>query len=269
MGAGPGWRSSSGGAGRRRCTVVRCRAGSRRGSRPASAAPSCRTSARPMPLPSMLLFSRPRRLKGSKRRASCARSMPMPLSTTRNCRWPGTASSSTRTCPPRRPYLIALPSRFSRIWRRRSGSASAWRGGPAKAAEASRTPALSACTGPSAAPRPAATPRPPDGPAASSRRPRCRGHRACRPAGPADARRPASGADPAARHLGQRQRRMDLQQLGVAEDRMQRRPQFVAGLGQQAGPGPGWPPAPLPSARPGSRPVPAPAPRWRGDSRCW
>ena len=95
------------------------------------------TIASPMPVPWMPSCSRPSRLKGSNRWRICRSVMPRPVSATRTSTCVPRRSASTRTRPPSRLYLMALPIRFSRIWRSRVASAS---GTPSSVPVSSCTP---------------------------------------------------------------------------------------------------------------------------------
>ena len=81
------------------------------------------TMASPMPVPSMLSRSSPRRLKGSNNWPICSGVRPRPVSLTRSVRPSLAGRVSTRTSPCTRLYLMALVSRLISTWRKRVRSA--------------------------------------------------------------------------------------------------------------------------------------------------
>src|SRR5205823_343322 len=107
--------------------------------RPPCSATSSRTTASPMPVPATAEpRSRSRRQKRSHTRSRSAAGIPGPWSSTQiRARWSPAARPTVTTCPGG-PYLTALSSRLSSIWRNASASTGATT--PSASSERRRTP---------------------------------------------------------------------------------------------------------------------------------
>ena len=85
---------------------------------------SRRESANPMPVPSTVVRSAPSRSNGVNSEPKCSGAIPGPVSVTWIRSDPGSGRAQLiETVPPSRLYLIAFPSRFSRICLSRCRSA--------------------------------------------------------------------------------------------------------------------------------------------------